>query len=41
MSENAGDRTKIGGWEGNTIIGAQQKGALITLFERKSRNILD
>jgi IS30 family transposase len=40
MPECARDRSRIGDWEGDTIIGAQQKGALITLVERKSRYIL-
>lgn len=40
MPECARDRSRIGDWEGDTIIGAKQKGALITLVERKSRYIL-
>ncbi len=29
-------KTRIGDWEGDTVIGAKQRGALVTLAERKS-----
>ena len=34
------ERTRIGDWEGDTIYGGVGKGALVTLVDRKSRNIL-
>ena len=30
-------RSRIGDWEGDTLIGKERKGALLTLVERKSR----
>lgn len=33
-------RTRIGDWEGDTVIGKGQQGALVTLVERKSRYTL-
>ena len=33
-------RARIGDWEGDTVMGAQGKGALVTLVERKSRLLL-
>jgi IS30 family transposase len=33
-------RARIGDWEGDTVIGAGRKGALVTLVERKSRYTL-
>lgn len=33
-------RTRIGDWEGDTVIGKDHKGALVTLVERKSRYTL-
>ena len=33
-------RTRIGDWEGDTVIGKGQQGALVTLVERKSRYAL-
>jgi transposase, IS30 family len=28
-------RSRVGDWEGDTVIGKNQKGALVTLVERK------
>jgi IS30 family transposase len=33
-------RTRIGDWEGDTVLGAKRKGAVVTLVERKSRVLL-
>ncbi len=33
-------KTRIGDWEGDTVIGKNHRGALVTLAERKSRYIL-
>jgi transposase, IS30 family len=33
-------RSRLGDWEGDTIIGSQRKGALISLAERKSQYLL-
>ncbi|HBV21664.1 MAG TPA: IS30 family transposase [Nitrosomonas sp.] len=33
-------KTRIGDWEGDTIIGKDHKGVLVTLAERKSRFVL-
>jgi IS30 family transposase len=33
-------KTRIGDWEGGTIIGKNHRGALVTLAERKSRYVL-
>jgi len=33
-------KTRIGDWEGDTVIGKKHRGALVTLAERKSRYIL-
>lgn len=33
-------RVRIGDWEGDTVIGKNHKGALVTLAERKSRYVL-
>jgi IS30 family transposase len=30
-------RSRIGDWEGDTVIGKGHRGALVTLVERKSR----
>ncbi len=30
------DRSRVGDWEGDTVIGKNHKGALVTLVERKS-----
>jgi IS30 family transposase len=35
--ENANNREEFGHWEGDSIIGAEQKGQIITLLERKRR----
>ena len=32
-----GQKTRIGDWEGDTVIGKNQRGGLVTLSERKSR----
>jgi IS30 family transposase len=31
------NKTRLGGWEGDTIIGFNHKGAIVTLGERKSK----
>jgi IS30 family transposase len=36
----AGDRSRTGDWEGDTVIGKGHQGALVTLVERKSRYTL-
>ncbi|MDP1679340.1 MAG: hypothetical protein Q8L02_04345 [Candidatus Nitrotoga sp.] len=33
-------KTRIGDWEGDTVIGKNHKGGLVTLAERKSRYVL-
>ena len=33
-------KTRIGDWEGDTVIGRRHRGALVTLAERKSRYVL-
>jgi IS30 family transposase len=33
-------KNRIGGWEGDTVIGKNHRGALVTLAERKSRYVL-
>ena len=33
-------RERVGDWEGDTVMGAKRKGALVTLVERKSRFLL-
>ena len=35
--EEANNREQVGHWEGNTIIGKNHKGAIVTLDERKSK----
>ena len=35
-----GQETRIGDWEGDTVIGKNHKGGLVTLAERKSRYVL-
>ena len=34
------EKTRIGDWEGDTVIGKNHKGGLVTLAERKSRYVL-
>lgn len=34
--EVVGERSRVGDWEGDTVIGKNHKGALVTLVERKS-----
>jgi len=34
--EIVGERSRVGDWEGDTVIGKNHKGALVTLVERKS-----
>lgn len=36
----ANERTRIGDWEGDTVLGAIGKGLLVTLIDRKSRFLL-
>lgn len=31
------ERSRLGDWEGDTVVGCQEKGAIVTLTERKSR----
>lgn len=38
--EIVGQRMRIGDWEGDTVIGKNHQGALVTLAERKSRYVL-
>lgn len=38
--EIVAQRTRIGDWEGDTVIGKNHKGGMITLAERKSRYVL-
>ena len=33
-------KSRIGDWEGDTVIGKNHKGGLVTLAERKSRDVL-
>jgi IS30 family transposase len=33
-------KTRIGDWEGDTVIGKHHRGGLVTLAERKSRYVL-
>lgn len=34
------ERSRLGDWEGDTVIGKNHRGALVTLAERKSRHVL-
>jgi IS30 family transposase len=34
------EKTRMGDWEGDTVIGKNHKGGLVTLAERKSRYVL-
>ena len=34
------EKSRIGDWEGDTVIGKNHKGGLVTLAERKSRYVL-
>lgn len=36
----ANERSCLGHWEGDTVIGAQRQGAIVTLVDRKSRFVL-
>ncbi len=38
--EIVGQKTRMGDWEGDTVIGKNHKGGLVTLAERKSRYVL-
>lgn len=38
--EIVAQRTRIGDWEGDTVVGKNHKGGLVTLAERKSRYVL-
>ena len=38
--EIVAEKTRMGDWEGDTVIGKNQKGGLVTLAERKSRYVL-
>jgi IS30 family transposase len=35
--EAANNNERFGGWEGDTIIGKNHKGAIVTLYERVSK----
>ncbi len=38
--EIVGQKTRMGDWEGDTVIGKNHKGGLVTLAERRSRYVL-
>jgi len=38
--EIVAEKSRIGDWEGDTVIGKNHKGGLVTLAERKSRYVL-